>query len=354
MKKYMVKSIMQTHLSQNEMINFGSYYTPSKLVNFAYILLKNNVENFQKYTLLDNSCGYGEFLKFDTLNKKVGADIDNGAIKNLTIKKKFVVNALNNPSRSSYNIRDDEKLIIVGNPPYNDITSQIKKGVKKLDFIIDNELRTRDIGISFLRSYVKLSPDYICILHPLSYLIKQSNFNLLRDFKSCYKLVDGLVVSSSYFKKGIEFPIIIAFYERGSMSFDYIKNFIFEVENGKKFKINNFDFIGNYLNKYPQKNVKNPIGYFYTIRDINALKRNKTFLKEKCPNAITIEKDQLPYYHYVNLFKTYTKYVPFWYGNLDIFIDNNFFINHIDEFVKSSISGNISKVVDDYFRRIIC
>ncbi|MGP1580838.1 MAG: adenine methyltransferase [Wolinella sp.] len=336
-------------------MNFGSYYTSPRLVNFAYDLLKNNIkEEFETWTLLDNSCGDGEFLRFNGLNRKIGADIDKIAIKNLKIEQKYAVNALNNATRSSYNIKEYEKLIIVGNPPYNDITSQIKKDIKRREFVIDDELKTRDIGISFLRSYVKLSPDYICVLHPLSYLVKPSNFNLLKDFKTHYRLIDCLVVSSNYFTKGTEFPIIIALYEKGSMDFDYVKNFTFKIENGSSFRLNNFDFIGNYLNKYPKKEAKNPAGYFYTMRDINALKRNKTFLKEKCTNAIIIEQEQLPYYHYVNLFKIYTKNIPFWYGNLDVFIDNDFFKKHIEDFVKSSESGLVSKVVDDYFKRIIC
>lgn len=344
---------LQKHLNKSDTVNLGSYYTPPKLVDLAYELLKNSVkEKFEEYTLLDNSCGYGEFLKYDTPNKKMAADIDEIAIAKLELKDKYVANALNNTNRSNYGIKDNEKLIIVGNPPYNDVTSQIKKDIKDKIFTIDNDLKTRDIGISFLRSYVKLHPDYICILHPLSYLVKLSNFKLLKNFNTQYKLIDGLVISSKYFTKGIEFPIIIALYKKGSMNFDYIKNFIFKVEGGDAFKLNNFDFIGKYLNKYPKKEVKDPAGYFYTMRDINALKRNKTFLKENCANAITIEREQLPYYHYVNLFKFYAKDLPFWCGNLDVFIDNKFFAEHIEEFVESSKSGKISKIVDSYFRNL--
>ena len=343
----------QKHLNKADTVNLGSYYTPPKLVDLAYELLKDSVkEKIEEYTLLDNSCGYGEFLKYNIQNKKIAADIDEIAIAKLELKDKYVVNALNNTDRSNYGIKDNEKLIIVGNPPYNDVTSQIKKEIKDKIFTIDNDLKTRDIGISFLRSYVKLHPDYICVLHPLSYLVKLSNFKLLKNFNMQYKLVDGLVISSKYFTKGIEFPIIIALYKKGSMDFDHIKNFNFKTENGHCFKLSNFDFIGNYLNKYPRKEVKDPAGYFYTMRDINALKRNKTFLKENCANAITIEREQLPYYHYVNLFKFYAKDLPFWCGNLDIFIDNKFFAEHIEEFVESSKSGKISKIVDSYFKNL--
>ena len=108
----------QIHLNKADTVNLGSYYTPQKLVNLAYELLKNNItEEFENYTLLDSSCGYGEFLKYDSLNKKVAADIDEVAIARLELKHKYVVNALNMASRATYNIKDNEKLIIVGNPP---------------------------------------------------------------------------------------------------------------------------------------------------------------------------------------------------------------------------------------------
>ena len=174
---------IQIHLNKVDTVNLGSYYTPLKLVNLAFELLKNYIKDeFKSYTLLDNSCGYGEFLKYDSSNKKVAGDIDEAAIVRLEIERKYVVNALNTANRATYNIKDDEKVIIVGNPPYNDVMSQIKRGVKSRNFIIDDDLKTRDLGISFLRSYVKLYPDYICVLHPLSYLVKPSNFKLLGNF----------------------------------------------------------------------------------------------------------------------------------------------------------------------------
>ena len=78
-----------------------------------------------------------------------------------------------------------------------------------------------------------------------------------------------------------------------------------------------------------------------------------TFLKEKCTNAITIEQEHLPYYHYVNLFKIYAKNLPFWCGNLDVFIDNSFFSKHVEDFVESSKRGKISQTVDAYFKKML-
>jgi len=60
-------------------------------------------------------------------------------------------------------------------------------------------LSQRDLGISFLLSYNKLAADFVCVLHPLSYLIKKSNFEALWQFKDNYRLVDSVVISSGVF-----------------------------------------------------------------------------------------------------------------------------------------------------------
>ncbi|EAH6601036.1 adenine methyltransferase, partial [Campylobacter jejuni] len=53
---------IQNHLSKKDTINLGSYYTSPYLVNIAYNLIKNYI-NIKNFAILDNSCGYGEFLK---------------------------------------------------------------------------------------------------------------------------------------------------------------------------------------------------------------------------------------------------------------------------------------------------
>ncbi len=183
-------------------MNLGAYYTPPYLVDCTYRLLKKHV-SIEGYTLLDTACGNQEFLKLHH-PKKIGADIDPncGAL---------IINALANPERENYGINQDEPLIIVGNPPYNDRTSFIKQNIKDKDFIfeIDNDLKSRDLGISFLRSFAILKPAFICVLHPLSYLIKEANFKQLKLFKDNYRLLDAFVVSSKSFTKSNEFPIVL-------------------------------------------------------------------------------------------------------------------------------------------------
>ncbi len=62
----------------------------------------------------------------------------------------------------------------MGNPPYNERTSIMQSSLKNKESMqIDSTLQSRYIGISVLRSYDKLKANFICVLHPLSYLIKK-------------------------------------------------------------------------------------------------------------------------------------------------------------------------------------
>src|SRR3989344_5858437 len=105
----------QKHLNYTETINLGSYYTPEIIVDLAYSILQKNIKN----------------------------------------------------------------IIAIGNPPYNDTTSIIRNSIKdtSIQDKIDADIKTRDLGMSFLLSYDKLKADYVCVLHPLSYLIKKAKHN---------------------------------------------------------------------------------------------------------------------------------------------------------------------------------
>ena len=74
------------------------------------------------------------------------------------------------------------------------------------------------------------------------------------------------------------------------------------------------------------------MAYFHTLRDINALKRNQTFLPKQGSNTIKIFKENLKYYIYIHFFKTYAKKLPYYFGNLDVFIDNEAFLKISSEF----------------------
>lgn len=346
----------QKHLNHSDTVNLGSYYTPEIIVDLAYFILQKNVPSIKDWTILDSSCGYGSFLAKKNIAKRlVGADIDEKAIaeaKNKINDTDFIwQNSLANVCRKNLTIKDDEKLIAIGNPPYNDTTSIIRSSIKNISTQdkIDADIKTRDLGMSFLLSYDKLQADYVCVLHPLSYLIKKANFALLSKFAKNYKLIDGIIISSHEFSatsRGMAFPILIAFYKRdqNGMTYDHIQDYKFKVKDDGFFRLKDFDTIVNYVQKYPNKKYLNsndkPVAKFWTLRDINALKRNRTFIDSDTYNTVYILMEKLPYYCYIDVFKQYTDKMPYFIGNCDVIIDNEKF-NEIKEcFISQSVHSN--------------
>lgn len=342
----------QNHLNKTDTINLGSFYTPKFVVELVYKMLENFVD-LTNFTILDSSCGYGDF--FIKNFKYIGADIDDVALRfvpNNVIK--FHTNSLLNLDRDKFKISQKENLIIVGNPPYNDKTSIIKNSIKKEIFKADKSLECRDLGISFLRSFEVLKPEFVCVLHPLSYLIKQTNFNALLKFRQNYRLIDNLIISSEIFtpKSSTFFPIIVGLYEKNEagMDYEFIKNYVFKTYEGQKFCLNDFDFIGNYVQKYPNhNNSQKAVAYFHTLRDINALKRNQTFMQNQSQNSIKVFDENYKYYCYIHHFKTFAKNLPYYFGNLDVFIDNEKFLEISDDF----LDLNFSPKIDLYFRNLV-
>ncbi|MBU1702848.1 SAM-dependent methyltransferase [Patescibacteria group bacterium] len=346
----------QKHLNYIDTVNLGSYYTPEIIVDLAYSILQRNVPNIEDFTILDSSCGYGSFLTKKNIAKRlIGADIDEKAISEA--KKRidgvdFVYqNSLVSVFRKNLAIENNEKLVAIGNPPYNDTTSIIRNSIKDASTQdkIDSDIKTRDLGMSFLLSYNKLQTDYVCVLHPLSYLIKKANFALLSKFAENYKLIDGMIISSHEFSdtsRGMAFPILIALYKRDQdgMTYDYIQDYQFKVKDDGLLRLKDFDTIVNYVQKYPNKKYLNkndkPVAKFWTLRDINALKRNRTFIDSDTYNTVYILMEKLPYYCYIDVFKQYADKMPYFIGNCDVIIDNKKF-NEIKEcFIAQSVHTN--------------
>ncbi len=337
----------QNHLNYNDRINMGGYYTQNEYVDIVWDMIKPYIDS--KSIILDTSCGYGSFLEPTFKGKKIANDIDSKAIniaKNNNIGVDFFnKNALKDISRTSFNINSSNKLCIIGNPPYNDKTSIIRHGIKSFDTTIDKDIKTRDLGISFLLSYEKLSADIVCVLHPLSYLIKPANFKLLKKFSDKYKLKKAYIISSGVFNqasKSMQFPIVIALYQKNKvgMSYQDILNFSWTIDQHKQFSLNQFNDISNYIKKYPNKNQKidKDAIFFWTMRDINALKRNKTFVNKYSSNTIIIDKSKLDYYIYVDVFKQFAHKVPYYFGNCNVMIDNNLFAKYKKYFILEALS----------------
>lgn len=341
----MVSQSVNTHLSREEIIKSGSFYTGPELVELVY----NQIAKYiSKDTIIgDFGSGYGSFIeKFKDCGKKCFGTEYNDLSFQLLEKEYPTINfyhenSLLNVNREKYGLTDTDKLIIVGNPPYNDTTSIFKKG-EKGKLVCDSDLASRDFGISFLKAYNKLRAEYVCILHPLAYLIKKQNFNALGNFKDNYKLLSATIFSSKEFesikKTNSDFPVVSALYKRDSNGITYedIKNFKFSIyRSNKKFILSNILTIDGLVNKYPTNHKKdnsiNQINLldtisnanthrlqFYTLRDMNALLRNASFVEGIIPNGIDVTLENL--YQYSWLYFLKTNFNPsknkFLYGNL--------------------------------------
>ncbi|MCE2415774.1 N-6 DNA methylase [Candidatus Poribacteria bacterium] len=353
----------QAHLAYENRVNLGSYYTPPEIVNIAWEMIAPYVSS--QTIIIDSACGYGDFLRNSKRSITIGCDIDETAIdvakKNNDKVWFFRTNALCNVSRAKFAIPQQSNLIVVGNPPYNDRTSLIRQSIKNVDFDIDEDIACRDLGISFLRSYNKLEADLICVLHPLSYLIKPTNFRRLKEFTANYRLLDGLLISSWEFPESAKhtpFPIILALYQRNTqgMTCNFVRSFRFRVADKSDFCLDDFDYITGYIDKYPKK--KRPTSdyplfssiegnihhsenedslFFWTMRDINALKRNRTFVESYSANTIVIDKRKLDYYAYVDVFKRNLHRLPFYFGNCDVLIDDELFRQYKSCFINDTV-----------------
>lgn len=368
---------IQTHLSNVDSINLGSFYTPDCITEIAYEMLARFLDSShltKDLTLLDTSCGYGNFLKIPQgykhlqFSQIIGADIDKKAIEIarrdfIGFPKKalfFHKNTLHHLNRESFQIPQTNQLIIVGNPPYNDKTSIVQKYLKNQSFEIEHNLAHRDIGISFLRSFNVLKADFICVLHPLSYLIKETNFKALKDFTKNYQLLDSRIVSSEIFcpKSSGHFPIVVALYHRQKQGMDYnfIKNYLFKTLDNKEFRLRDFDFISKYIDKYPnRKRILNSEikKMFYTMRDVNALRRSKTFIDKDCANAVYVTQEKYSLYCYVDVFKEVISHIPYYLGNCDIMIDYENFKGLESEFVEASESKTLNITIMKYFKDLL-
>ena len=342
----------QAHLGYESRVNLGSYYTPTEIVNIAWEMIAPYVNS--QTTVIDSACGYGDFLKNYGQAITIGCDIDETAIdvarKNSDKVQFFQTNALCDVSRVKFGIPQQSNLIVVGNPPYNDKTSLIRQSIKNVDFDIDEDIACRDLGISFLRSYNKLKADLICVLHPLSYLIKPTNFRLLKELTTNYRLIDALLISSWEFPESAKhtpFPIVLALYEKDTqgIAYSFIHSFRFRIAGKNDFCLDDFDYITGYIDKYPKKKNRLTSDYvlndeplfFWTMRDINALKRNRTFVESYSANTIVIDKRKLDYYAYVDVFKRNQHRLPFYFGNCDVLIDDNLFKQYKSAFISDTV-----------------
>lgn len=370
----------QSHLTEKERVRLGAYYTEREYVDTAWDMLKARGIT-EGALVLDSACGYGAFLRDRPDN--IGFDIDPDAIRRARTERPNALfrcgNSLQNVRRANFGIPSDRKLVIVGNPPFNDRTSLVRKDKKRgnAEMKMDEDLRARDLGISFLRSFDRLKADAVCVLHPLSYLIKPANFFSLKNFSRHYKPLEARIVSSEVFddnSRKTPFPIVIALYERSEagMTHSAVTGYRFRVNDTLSFRPGDFRYIDDFVSKYPRRKTPDDMDgiMFWTLRDINALKRNRTFVTEKSSNAVFIDRLQLDYYVYIDVFKRFIDRVPFYMGNSSVMINEELFREHRKYFVHDSVrrhpclrghfdwpdgvrDDEAARKIENYFRQLL-
>ena len=326
-----IKHNYSSHLKDTKKSNLGKYYTPPKLVNLIAKMVSKYINDAT--FVLDLCCGCGAFLETFNDCKIIGRDIDPAAIYILDFlgfENIEIDNTLSNIKRDKYNLTKNDEVVIIGNPPYNDIYSHSKKhGLQKktkCEIEIDSDIKTRDLGRTFLNAYVKLNPKAICVLHPLSYLIKKVNFNSLKKLKENYKLIDAIIFSNREFLDltGQPFPVVAALYikDKTGMNYEYIKNFKFKIlDSIDIFQLSKFEMITTkYMKKSASTNVrKSDINlYNYNIRDINSViaRGNLEYSEEPKADFLTVDYKELHKYCYINMMKYFfpNNYL---FGNLE-------------------------------------
>ena len=337
------------HLPAAERIRKGSFYTPKKIVDKVHSLIEG-YKSRPRAVVFDSAAGMGAFLRTGEKAACKAAEIDPAAGKilksRLPPENLFLGNALLDARREKFHIAAEDFLIQIGNPPYNDTTSAYKSGQKGKN-ICDRDLFDRDLSVSFLKSYNKLEADAVCVLHPLSSLIKKANFKRLGGFAQNYQLKKAFLLSSREFQNvsRMGFPIAIALYERGQpgMSYEKIKAFPFQMlEGGRIFRLGDFPYTDSFIRKYPPRKSDpqtSDIGvYYHTFRDINSLIRNRDFHTQKGPDSLPIQASGFYKYAYLFAFKKLFRPSSLWlYGNLPPIGDQQMVERHKELFVQYAL-----------------
>ena len=99
---------------------------------------------------------------------------------------------------------------------------------------------------------------------------------------------------------------------------DYVLKTKFKTTDGQIFSVDMFDYVTDYISKYPSTYRYKPEILFYTLRDINALRRSRTFIKERVSNAVDVDPKKIAYYCYIDCFKDAIDNVPYYFGNFNI------------------------------------
>lgn len=315
-----VKDYVSFHWPQRQdkasRAGLGKYYTPLSLVTLLRTMLQSMLDENPDAVVFDPAVGLAGILSAFDDHRTVAADVDAtivGALHDLGYTNVHHGNSLEGVGRKKFGIKKDDALIVTGNPPFN--------GSNRIEQVgaMGSELKTRDVGLSFLLAAAKLQPNAICMLHPLSYLAKESNFKQLAGLTSHYRLAKAIIVSSAEFGPALAktpFPVIAALYVPGSMTYEDVRNFAFEIfeadsgtmlDTGMRLILANVTTTDGIINKYPPRKAAPQHSdidlYHYNFRDANFLMNKGGLSCSRSDSAIPVQYAQLGHYAYLNCLK---------------------------------------------------
>lgn len=294
----------------------GAFYTPPLLAELIKEMLQPTLDALHDPVVFDSSAGLGGILGAFDEYSIVAADVDAkivAALGDMGYVNVHCGNSLKTVSRAAYGIEETADLVMVGNPPFSGA-----RGCEMMNEA-DSSVVTKDLGLSFLLAAAKLKPEAICMLHPLSFLSKRTNFEQLKPLTDNYKLLKGVVVSSADFEPSLSktpFPVVAALYVPGSMTFADIGEFAFDIyeqqrgsmmDTGKRLILNAIKTTDEFIRKYPPKKGMDHVSdigiYQYNFRDANFVIAKGALSCSHTVSSIPVRYHQLGLYSYINCFK---------------------------------------------------
>lgn len=302
--RHLIIHDFSSFLPDNKRSSFGKYYTPAKLTALA----RQTTEDLDFATILvvDLAAGCGAFIKEFTADQIKAFDIDEDAV--LILKALGFAgerkNSLAETGRAWFNIDPDVKLVLVGNPPYNDVTSKNKRTGNNTKINaklpIHPDLKTSDLGRSFLKQAFTLEPIRIVFLHPFSYICKRKNLKELCGTN--YRVTSGTLFSSSLFPgTSTPFPCICAVWEpcpqRTDINTEWerIRQIKFKLINGGTFSLAKYaEFTIEELPKYASNATSDCGVYHYNFRDLNSLLTSANFVAQTSASSFPVQWEKFP------------------------------------------------------------
>lgn len=303
----------------------GQYFTPEHAVAAIAPMVNQLIAKHDDAVILDPAAGGGALVSHIQTHRVVLADRDPNAVallQELGYPEVLHTNSLVDAARSKFGIGAQERLVVLMNPPF--------KGDNRSHHDCDEAFAATDLCVSFLRMAASLKPDAIVCIQPLTTLIKERNFKQLANFAQSYTLQSAFLLSSAEFALGgEEFPLVVACYVPGSMTFTTIEQFAFPimrnvagnlVDGGERLQLNKVQTTKGVIRNMPPskgESKTSPLDvYQFNFRHINFVIGKGNLGENPSDSMIPVDRSNLGHYAYINCFKRHFK-TDFVVGNLD-------------------------------------